>query len=227
LAGNRLAAVVLAGGRAQRLGGADKPLIEVGGRTLACAVISAAVEAGAERVVMVGPDRRDLTAELARFRLADLVELTSEQPPGGGPVPGLRAGLERAGLERAGLERAGGGADGGGEDFVLLLAADLPFLTGELLGGLALAAAGTGAVAVDETGRPQWLTSCWPVAVLRAALARYEGDSLRGLLAPLEPRLVMRTAEPGQPPFWLDCDSPEDVVAARRWVGDDRPRSEF
>jgi molybdenum cofactor guanylyltransferase len=210
LADNRLSAVVLAGGRARRLGGADKPLIEIGGRTLARAVISAAVAAGAERVVLVGPARPGLTDELARAGLADRVALTCEQPAGGGPVPGLRAGLELL-------------ADA---DLVLLLAADLPFLAGEPLGDLVAAAgSASAAVAVDEGGRLQWLTSCWRVAVLRAALTRYEGDSLRGLLAPLEPRLISMTAQPGHPPFWLDCDSPEDVATARRWAGDDRPRA--
>jgi molybdopterin-guanine dinucleotide biosynthesis protein A len=213
-----LAAVVLAGGQARRLGGADKPLIEIGGRTLACAVIGAAAAAGADPVVLVGPDRPDLMTELTRFGLVDRVELTSEQPAGGGPVPGLRAGVELL-------------TD---IDWALLLAADLPFLTGGLLGELVAAAAGAdegvGAVAVDGAGRAQWLTSCWRVTALRAALAGYEGDSLRGLLAPLGASLVTMASEPGnagipgetghpgQPPFWLDCDTPEDVAAARNWI---------
>jgi molybdopterin-guanine dinucleotide biosynthesis protein A len=215
-----LAAVVLAGGQARRLGGADKPLIEIGGRTLACSVISAAAAAGADPVVLVGPDRPGLMTELTRFGLVDRVELTSEQPAGRGPVPGLRAGVELL-------------TD---IDWVLLLAADLPFLTGALLGEMVAAAAGAGAdggvgaVAVDGAGRAQWLTSCWRVAALRTALARYEGDSLRGLLAPLGASLVTMTSEPGKsglqgeaghqgrPPFWLDCDTPEDVAAARNWI---------
>jgi molybdopterin-guanine dinucleotide biosynthesis protein A len=215
LADSRLSAVVLAGGQARRLGGADKPLIEIGGRTLACAVISAAAAAGADPVVLVGPDRPDLMTELTRSGLANRVELTSEQPAGGGPVPGLRAGLDLLAAT----------------DWALLLAADLPFLTGELLGELVAAADGVvGAVAADGTGRAQWLTSCWRVAALRAALAGYEGNSLRGLLAPLGASLVTMTSEPGktglpgmtghlgQPPFWLDCDTPEDVLAARSWI---------
>jgi molybdopterin-guanine dinucleotide biosynthesis protein A len=228
----RLAAVVLAGGQARRLGGTDKPLIEVGGRSLACAVIGAAAEAGAERVILVGPERPGLTDELARAGLGDRVELTSERPAGGGPVPALRAGIEllaNSGLP-PGSELPGGselppGSElpGGGAGLVLLLAADLPFLTGTLLRSLTAAAdgagAGEGVVAVDETGRHQWLTSCWRVSPLRAALAGYEGDSLRGLLAPLGASLLEIAGEPGEPPFWLDCDSPQDVAMARRWGG--------
>ena len=51
-----LAAIVLAGGRASRLGGADKPGLVVGARTLLAAVLSAAIEAGAGHVV-IGPPR--------------------------------------------------------------------------------------------------------------------------------------------------------------------------
>jgi molybdopterin-guanine dinucleotide biosynthesis protein A len=227
----RLAAIVLAGGQARRLGGADKPLIEVGGRSLACAVIEAAAEAGAARVVVVGPERPGLMDELAGSGLDDQVELTSERPAGGGPVPALRAGI--ALLDGLGLPDGAELPDGA---LTLLLAADLPFLTGPLLGGLIAsareAAQGDGAVAVDEAGRPQWLTSCWRICGLRAALARYEGDSLRGLLAPLGARFLKMAAEPGEPPFWLDCDSPADVALARRWtarqrVGGDRPGAGF
>ena len=47
--------IILAGGRATRLGGADKPGLVVGGRTLLAAVVAAGTEAGARRVVVVWP----------------------------------------------------------------------------------------------------------------------------------------------------------------------------
>ena len=53
--------IILAGGRATRLGGADKPGLVVGGRTLLAAVVAAGTEAGARRVVVVGPDRPGIT----------------------------------------------------------------------------------------------------------------------------------------------------------------------
>ncbi|GAA3162009.1 NTP transferase domain-containing protein [Nonomuraea roseoviolacea] len=91
-------AVVLAGGEARRLGGADKPGLVVGGRTLLERVAGAV--SGAGRVVVVGPVR-DVPG----------VVFTREDPPGGGPVPALRAGLREVTAPR-----------------VVLLAADLPFL---------------------------------------------------------------------------------------------------
>lgn len=191
---------MLAGGRARRLGGVDKPGLEVGGRTLAAAVVSAARQAGAARIVVVGPYRPGLGGELTEARGAP-VEFTSERPPGAGPVPAVRAGLELV-----------------TEQWLLLLAADLPFLTAAVLRDLVGdASLGRGATLADDLGQPQWLISCWPTAEVRAALAGYVGDSLRGLLAPLPHDLLAVTPAPGDPPYWLDCDTPHDVAAATRW----------
>ncbi len=187
--GRGLAAIVLAGGAGRRLGGVDKSSLLVGGRALLASVVVAAVAAGASRVVVVGP---------VRAGLIGLVCFVSEEPAGGGPVPALRAGL--------GLVS---------EPWVLLLASDLPFLTGQVLGELV--AAGP-AVVVDGEGRPQWLTSCWRTSALRAALASYDGDSLRGLLASLPYAEAVVPAEPGVAPCWLDCDTPEDLAVARSFA---------
>jgi molybdopterin-guanine dinucleotide biosynthesis protein A len=219
-----LGAVILAGGRATRLGGTDKPALAVGGQSLVAAVAAAAAAAGARQVVLVGPRRPELLPSLPDSesagaepgvrpeaepgpvpcpRAAVTVEFTREQPPGAGPVPALAAGLRLARTRQ-----------------VLLLAADLPFLRPWHLRDLAAAAAASGgAVLADDGGRPQWLTSCWQTAPLRAALAAYPGRSLGGLLGPLDPVLVSLVSPgdgPAGPPPWLDCDTPEDLAAARR-----------
>jgi molybdopterin-guanine dinucleotide biosynthesis protein A len=100
---------------------------------------------------------------------------------------------------------------------VAALAADLPFLRETHVARLLREAAlsGSGAVLTDDTGRPQWLAGCWRTAALRAALAGYSGDSLRGLFGPLEPMLVRLDPAPGEPPPWLDCDTQGDVERAR------------
>lgn len=173
-------AVVLAGGAARRMGGADKPALRVGGRTLLEHVIAAVPGAG--RVIVVGPD-----AGLPN------VTTTRENPPGGGPVPALRAGLALVEAER-----------------VVLLAADLPFLRTEHVTALLATNETTGkTVLVDDEGREQWLTSVWPTAELRDALDAYPGNSLHGLLRPLDP---VRRALPGR--AWFDCDTMDDLEEA-------------
>lgn len=200
---------MLAGGRAARLGGADKPALVVGDRSLLASVVSAAAGAGARLVVVVGPPRPGLV--LAAGGLREV----SEEPPGSGPVPALRRGLAEVAAP-----------------WVLVLAADLPFIRAGHLRSLLAAGAGArpaaaagarpaaGALLADDNGRPQWLAGCWPTEALRVASRGYRGSSLRGLLGPLCP--VMLGPSPGQPgpPPWLDCDTEDDVRRARAWAGD-------
>ncbi|MFC4010400.1 NTP transferase domain-containing protein [Nonomuraea purpurea] len=174
-------AVILAGGAASRLGGADKPALTVGGRSLIELVVAAV--SGAERVVVVGPERP-----------IPAVVFTREDPPRGGPVPALTAGLNEVTAP-----------------WVVLLAGDLPFMTAAHVRMLLSAArADGGAVMVDGDGREQWLAGAWPAPALKQALARYEGSSLKGLLAPL---VRARLAPPGRP--WFDCDTMDDLEEAR------------
>ena len=187
--------IILAGGKGSRLGGQDKPGLTVGRRTLLGSVVAAGTAAGAREVVVVGPERPGL----------DGVSFVGEQPPGAGPVPALRRGLAEASLPWVGV-----------------LAADLPFLREGHLGALVTAAAGHhGAVLVDGAGRPQWLAGCWHTGMLRRAATSYRGTSLRGLLGPLSPVLVSLAPAPGEPPPWLDCDTPEDLRLARELANAD------
>src|SRR5690606_12798035 len=94
-------AVVLAGGTGRRLGGALKPQVTVRGRRLLDHVLDAT--AGARRVVVVAPQT---------VPVPDGVVRTLENPPHGGPVAGIAAGLHALGVEAAPL--------------VLVLACDLP-----------------------------------------------------------------------------------------------------
>ncbi|WP_433188837.1 molybdenum cofactor guanylyltransferase [Actinoallomurus sp. CA-150999] len=185
-------AVILAGGAASRLGGADKPGTLVGGRSLVSRV--GAAVADAERIVLVGPDRPELPGAIT----------VREDPPGSGPVPALRAGLAQV--------RA---------PSVAVLAADLPFLTTDDVNALRRRAGGrSGAVFVDDGDRPQWLAGVWRTAGLRAALAGYAGASLRGLMAPLEPAHLRATGH--RRPAWYDCDTEDDVAEASRLIEENR-----
>lgn len=188
-------AVVLAGGEARRLGGVDKMTITVGGRTVLDRVVDAV--GGAERIVVVG----------SRRPLARAVVWTREQPPGGGPVAGLAAGLALVTADRT-----------------VLLAGDLPFvspaLVDVLLAQVARPSSGPvdgpdGAVLADDGGVPQLLCGAWRTESLRRALtavAPPAGTSVRRLIAGLRVRTVPPPV--GGPPPWLDCDTEADVAAA-------------
>lgn len=182
MADNGYDAIVLAGGAASRLGGTDKAALLVGGITLLDRVFAAV--AGAETVVVVG-DPRPTTAAVT-------VTWVREQPIGSGPAAATRAGLDPV---TAGT--------------VVLLAADLPFVTTATVAKLLAATGRTGAVLVDDDGREQWLVGAWPTDVLRAADLK-PGGSLRAVLAPLHPTHVTAGALEV-----LDCDTPDDLARAR------------
>jgi molybdopterin-guanine dinucleotide biosynthesis protein A len=185
------AAVVLAGGRAARLGGQAKPQLEVGGRSMLAAVLAAVADA--EPRVVVGPPQ-PVPAGVVVLR---------EEPPGGGPVAAMRAGLARVDA-----------------DAVAVLAGDLPFLTGavvaQLRGQLAADAGTDGVLVVDGAGRDQLLLGVWRTAALRAVLAGAPAHApVRRVVAALAVTRVLPPVEPGRPAPWTDCDTPADLVRAR------------
>jgi molybdopterin-guanine dinucleotide biosynthesis protein A len=184
---NPYTAVVLAGGKAARLGGQAKPQLQVGGRSMLEAVLAAVADA-AQRIV-VGPPQ-PLPPGVRRVR---------EQPPGGGPVAALRAGLAEVTT-----------------DVVAVLAGDLPFLTASLVTDLRARLTDDGVLVVDSGGRDQYLLGVWRTAALRAATAGASGPtSLRRVIAPLAVTRHRPPVEPGTPPPWTDCDTPADLARAR------------
>ncbi len=152
-------AIVLAGGRGTRLGGADKGALDVGGRTLLQRALDAT--SACARVVVVG----DVVAPPG-------VVVTRERPPHGGPAAAVGAGLDHVDAE-----------------WVLLLPCDLPEAAAAVAALLAAGRARDGVVAVDADGRRQHLLCLARTSSLRASVAgsgTLEGAPLRVLLAPLE-----------------------------------------
>jgi molybdopterin-guanine dinucleotide biosynthesis protein A len=188
-------AVVLAGGKAARLGGQAKPQLLVGGRPILAAVLDAVADA--ELRIVVGPPQP----------VPPDVLLLREQPPRGGPVAAIRAGLGEVAT-----------------DVVLVLAGDLPFLTGGLLAALRERLTGDGVMVVDDTGRDQYLLGAWRTSTLRDAVAAAQGHTpLRRVLAPIAVRRWRPDVAAGEPPPWLDCDTPADLARARALAGDPGP----
>ncbi|MET7601191.1 NTP transferase domain-containing protein [Streptomyces avermitilis] len=183
-------AVVLAGGAARRLGGADKPGVRVGGRALLDRVLAAC--AGAATTVVVADPRAT----------ARPVVWAREEPPGAGPVAALDAGLRQTTAA-----------------YVVVLSADLPFLDEGTVRRLlsTLQASGTeGVLLTDPGGRDQPLVAAYRSAALRRELAELAaghgtlaGLPLRRLVAALD---LTRVSDPVAS---FDCDTWDDIAAAR------------
>ncbi|MRG61149.1 NTP transferase domain-containing protein [Agromyces sp. CFH 90414] len=188
-------AIVLAGGRGSRLGGASKARLTVGGRRLVDRVTDAAAEVGARRVVVAGPDA-------GSARDVDLRHVVDD-PPFGGPLAGLAAALPETDAP-----------------VVLLLACDLPFADEALRGLLAAleAAPGAdGAVLHDAEGRAQWLLGAYRREAIAAGIERL-GDvrdlPARALLEPLTLVAVPATGHAA-----LDVDRWRDLARASVLAG--------
>ncbi|MEW1951936.1 NTP transferase domain-containing protein [Terrabacter sp. NPDC080008] len=191
--------VVLTGGASRRMG-SHKPLLEVAGRPLVARVLDAAADWPA---LVVGPTQG----------VPDGIRSVLEPVPGGGPVAGLAAAV--AALPDTAPEK------------LVVLAADLPFVTHEhlrrLVGGLdarpSTYAAGTLperadlAVTVTADGRTNWLCAAWRLDVLRDRLVEVGdayGRSMRQLCADVPTAFVDDPDEVA-----LDVDTPADLDRAR------------
>ncbi|MEV7995315.1 NTP transferase domain-containing protein [Streptomyces sp. NPDC086077] len=183
-------AVVLAGGAARRLGGADKPGVRVGGRSLLDRVLAACADA---RTTVVVADPRPTARPVAWAR---------EDPPGGGPLAALAAGLPPAGTGR-----------------VVVLSADLPFLGAPTVKGLLAeldAGPCDGVLLTDPGGRDQPLVAAYRAERLRGTLA--DLGARHGGLTGLPLRLLtaeLRLTRVLDPVASFDCDTWDDIATAR------------
>jgi molybdopterin-guanine dinucleotide biosynthesis protein A len=178
-------AVILAGGRATRLGGVSKPDLMVGGRRLLSTAIAAARAAGCERIVVVGPPELEAHGCLH----------AQEDPPFGGPVAALAAGLDA-------LDGPGGRAAPDGRvssPDILALACDMPDADAAVARLVVARRAhpdADGVALVDASGRTQWLAAVYSRAVLDRALeamaapdgdrTRLQGAAMRRLVASVD-----------------------------------------
>ncbi|MFR0358805.1 NTP transferase domain-containing protein [Streptomyces sediminimaris] len=195
LSGDRAAAepydaVVLAGGAARRLGGADKPGVHVGGRALLDHVLTACADA---RTTVVVADARPTARPVLWAR---------EDPPGGGPLAALGAGLHHTAA---------------GE--LVVLSADLPFLETATVVRLLTALRASdadGVLLTDADGRDQPLVAAYRTQALRRELATLstEHGGLTGLPLRRLTGALDLTRVP-DPVASFDCDTWDDIATAR------------
>jgi molybdopterin-guanine dinucleotide biosynthesis protein A len=189
-----LDAVVLAGGRSSRLGGEPKAGLVIEGRTLLASTVDAT--SVARQTVIVGD-------ALVRGALH-----ARESPVFGGPAAGIAAGLVVLTA-----------ADTIPSEFVLVLACDMPGVAAAIPVLLAAArSARDGVIAVDSTGRAQYLAGVYRTRSLETAVRFHQSKltnlSMRALLADLA---LISTAVPARSTDDIDTwsDAARYGIAAR------------
>ena len=198
--GGNLPAVILAGGRGTRMGGADKAFVMLAGRPL----IAHLIDRIAAQCTPLAINANGDAARFASTGLPVLGDSVAGQP---GPLAGILAALDWA----AGI---GAGA-------VVTAAVDTPFPPADLAARLRLAAERSGiaiAASADTAGRMRRHPTfgLWPVSLredLRAALAAGERKVM--FWAEAQGAGVAEFASAPFDPF-LNINSPDDLAGAER-----------
>ncbi|MEM9973082.1 MAG: molybdenum cofactor guanylyltransferase MobA [Pseudomonadota bacterium] len=191
--------VILAGGKARRMGGGDKGLLELAGQTLIERVI-------ARLTPQCGAIAINANGDPARFAHLGLPVLPDSVPGHLGPLAGVLAGLDWA-------------AECGAQTIVTA-AADTPFLPGDLAARL-LTAAEAGAhplalAATEEEGRvvrhPTF--GLWPTA-LREDLRNSLQDGTRKVVEWADRHRAAIALFGGSDAPFFNVNTPEDLATAR------------
>ena len=178
-----VAAIVLAGGQAQRMGGGDKPLLSLGGQTLLARILATLAPDHAHIALSANGDP-------ARFRTT--FPVLPDPTLGQGPLGGVLAGLEWA----AALGAAA----------LLSVPGDTPLIPA----GLAAALAPAPAVA-ESGGRRHHLVALWPTAAAPALRAWLRHSGQRSVRAFAETLPMRGVAFAGDP--FANVNTPGDLAA--------------
>lgn len=205
--GERVPGVILAGGRARRMGGRDKGAALLGGISLA------------ERVVtrlspQAGPLALNVNGDPARVAGLGLPVIADSLPGHPGPLAGILAGLDWA----AGL----------GAARIVTVAVDTPFFPADLVARLAAGADAAGAsIALAATRDPAGglrrhaTFGLWPVA-LRSDLRAQLGAGLRKVTAWADRHGAVDVAfeAAGSRDPFFNVNSPADLAEAEARIRD-------
>lgn len=194
------AGILLAGGRSRRMGGGDKPLINLGGLSLLSRVTGALRPQCDALVVSANGDPR-------RFASYGLPIVADEVPDFAGPLAGILAGLDFIATY---LPEA---------RFAVSVATDTPFLPSNLVARLHQARAAEDAVLVcaRSGGRTHPIVALWPIAIRTALRHALVEEDLRKIELFLERYRLAHADWPvaAFDPF-LNINAPADIVNAER-----------
>jgi len=192
--------VLLAGGLARRMGGGDKPLKAIAGRTILARAIERLRPQCAALILNANGDP-------ARFAATGLTVVADDVPGFAGPLAGILAALDWAARNRPDLEWIAGAAG------------DSPFLPLDLVSRLHAAreAAGVPLACAESGGQAHPVNGLWPVALradLRHALVV---EDMRKIDRWTARHGVAHASWPAEPldPFF-NANTPEDIAAAER-----------
>jgi len=193
---DKIAALILAGGGARRMGGRDKPLLRLAGVPMLARIVATLRSDGHPVAISANDDP-------ARFADFHLPVLPDGAFRGEGPLGGVLAGLDWAATL--------------GADALLTVPGDTPFVPAGLAAALAPAPA-----CAASNGRTHHLVALWPLAGrdrLRRLLSVPGRRDIAGFAAGIGMRQVDFAVAKWDP--FLNVNTPEDLALARAIAEDE------
>jgi len=196
--------LILAGGLARRMGGGDKTLLRLGGRSLLARVTERLAPQCAAGLMLSANGDPERFGPFPGCVVADTV------PGQPGPLAGLLAGLEHA------------AAHHGSVAHVVSVSGDAPFLPLDLVSRLdAARIAETRPIALAASGeRRHYTVALWPVAIrhdLKIALTERDERRVGAFIARHGAAFAAWPVEPVDP--FLNLNTPDDLAAAEAALG--------
>jgi molybdenum cofactor guanylyltransferase len=197
---NNLPGVLLAGGLARRMGGGDKPMRQIGGRTILERVIARLKPQCSELILNANGD----PGRFARFELPVISDTVENFP---GPLAGILAALDWVATNRPDVS------------LVLSAAADCPFLPRDLVARLrqALSEQDAQLAVAASGGQSHPVIGLWSVALrdeLRHALVQEDVRKIDRWTARYRLATVTWPTEPLDPFF--NANTMDDITEADR-----------
>ena len=190
--------VILAGGRARRLGGGDKALRIVGGQTVLARLIGRMAPQVTRLILNANED-------VARFAEFGLPVVCDDLPDWPGPLAGVLAGLDWTARFAPGVQ------------WVVTVPGDAPFLPADFVSRLHAARGAATLACAASAGRKHTVAALWPVSLrndLRRALVHEDLHKVGAYVQRHDPVVVEWPVEDVDPFF--NVNTPADLAEADR-----------
>lgn len=188
--------LILAGGRARRMGGANKALVELAGRPLLAHVMDRlAPQCGALALSANGDP-----SIYAPFGLPALADATPDFP---GPLAGVLAGLDHA---------------RGRMEFVASASVDTPFLPRDYVARLRAGLADAEIAVASSGGRAHWTSALWRVGLADDLRTSLQAGARRAEEFVRRRRFVVVEWDAEKRDPFFNVNSADDLAAAERMI---------
>jgi len=189
--------VILAGGRATRMGGGDKGLLPFG----AGVVLDTVIDRLLPQVAGLALNANGDAARFARFGLPVLPDPVPDHP---GPLAGVLAGMIWARAQ--------------GATHVVTLPADTPFAPCDLVPRLLLAAEDAGIAVASSGGRVHPTCALWPVELADDLRAALEAGRRRVMDFARQHGAAEAVFDAGPPDPFMNINTAADLAQAQGWL---------